>query len=481
MCGNSSVTCCAHWDLIKARHGIAPDEAQIMLRSSCCYADVWCKCVWLQVAGHALLPAATMLEVTVAASALLHPPSVKGAAPLLTAITLPRALQLASHDCSSEPSQPVRLHMNQPDGIATLVTLGGGALPEQHAVSPGDSIHLTATACRMRQASPAHRAARRAAEQMLSHLVDKQLIHGVVTTQPSASWAAISTGLCEPAIAVPVDCCLHLCAVLQPRSAARSLRVPAGAASYLGSHAHRDIASAHAAAGGPGPLDGAQTVSDHWLVSQAAHGGASTQGLVSKPMTSSETAALTASVLQATANEVQAEGPSQMVYDVIHCVKSPATAEGRMPAQAASFALTGRPQHGQHTHDGLLRGMAASLATAQQAYGPASLLALRTAGAISHDGSIGPHRPASRSQAAGGAAAWSLVRSLEAEADSELQCSGLDVASATARSATSMEMLLGNQSRSDLVRCGMDMRTSVSAGEMTFCYYSCPSISNGDK
>ncbi len=471
---------CTERDLITTRHLVG----RYMSSAASFRGILRCWCTLglhtLQVAGHTLLPAATMLEVTAAAAALLRPPSGKGAAPLLTAITLPRALQLAPRDHGSEPPQAVRLHVDQLSGSANLVTLNGGDAPPAQlaAASAGNSIHLAATASRLRHAGPVRPGGKlQAAEEVLSHLIGIRPTCRVIAAPAAASWAAISTPHCEPDIAASVDCCLHLGAVLQPRSAARSLRVPAGAASHLGGHAQPNLASAYAAASEGGQLELLQTFSNHWLVGQAAHGGptASTQGLVSKPMSSSAKVALTASVLQTATSEVQAEGSSQMVYEVVYCVNAPATAEGRMPAQAASFALPRRSQLGQHTHDGLLRGMAASLATAQQAHGSASQLALRTAGTISHDGSVGPHGRAGTSQAARGAAAWSLARCLEAEASGELQCSGFDSASAVARSAASMEMLLGNHSRSGLVQCGMDMRTSALAGEMTFRYYNFPS------
>ncbi len=417
-----------------------------------------------------------MLEMTAAAATLLRLHSGKGAPPLLTAITLPRAFRLTPHqDGTSAPRQTVRLRVDQLSGVSNLVALAGSELPAQHGASPGDSIHLAATASRMRQGRPARPAAiLQAAEQMLSQVVDKQLMRTVVVAQPSASWAVISAASCEPDVAASLDCALHLGAVLQPRSAARSLRVPASAASHLCSHAHPEVASTHAAAGERGPLDAVQTVSDHWLVSQGAHGGSSTQGLVSKPMSSSANGVPGAS--RDLSDTADADASSQMVHEVIHCVNAPVTAEGRTPAQAASFALPRRPQHRQLKHDGLLRGMAASLATAQQAHTSASQLQLRTAGALSHDGSVGPHGPASAVQAARGTAAWSLARCLEAEAAGQLGCSGSDTASATARSATSVEMLLGSQPRSGLVGCGMDMRTSVSAGEMMCCCCCCCSL-----
>ena len=414
-----------------------------------------------------------MLEMTATAAALLRPPSGKAAASLLTAITLPHALWLAAHDAGSAPPRTVRLHVDQLDGTATLVSLGGSGLPAQHAASPGDSTHLTATACRMRQARPARPAARaRVAGLVVENLVAMQLIGKASAAPAPVNWAAISTSLREPGIAVSADCCLHLGAVSQPRSAARRPRVPAGAASHLGSQAQPGYADAYAAAGERGPQDAAQTVTDHWLVGQATHGGASTQGLVSKPMNSSASVAPGASALQDTSG-IQADSQPQMVYEVIHCVTAPRTAEARKPAQAAGFALPRRSQHGQRLHDRPLRGMAASLATAQQAYTSASQVVLRTGGAMQHDGSHGPSGPASTCQAAHGAAAWSLARCLEAEAFGELQCSGFDSASVSVQSTALPGMLLGDRGCSGLVRGDMDMRTSAAAGECRAVFDRC--------
>ena len=428
-----------------------------------------------------------MLEMTAVAARLLRAPSGRNGTPLLTAVALPRAFLLApQHDGIVLPPVTVRLHVDQLSGNASLVSAGRGTLQAaSKADSREDSTHLTATACRTCQTRPiwpeasGPAASPPAAELTFPHLMGMRLVHEAVAAQPPASWAVIGTSNCEPDVAAPADCCLHLGAVSRSRSAACSLSIPAGAASHTGSHAEPEHASAHAAAGEQGPLAAAQSVTDHRLSGRTAHSSTATQGLLCKPMSSSAIVAPGAFTLQGATNEAQAGGPSQMVYEVVHCVNAPAIQERHPPAQVAGFALAVRLQRGQHRRDGLLRSMAACLASAQQAHRSASQLALRTAGALRHDGSICPHGPASTMQAVHGAAAWSLARCLEAEGSGELLCNGFDGDLARAGAASGPELLLQEQVRSgslEQLGGGLNERTSLSAGAACRCRLSSAAI-----
>ena len=415
----------------------------------------------MQVTGRALLPAASMLQMTFAAAAMLAPSDVKSADPLLTAVSLPSALRLALGSHCPEAASAVHLVIDPVRGETHTLSSSTGAVQAPRSVEDSPGCHLVASIHRVRRASHKLQAALTVHKGWLLRIAAVMISEQSGSNAASTpSWAVVSALDGGDELGAPLDSGLHLGAMTRRQSDGPSaaVRVPVGATAYASSSAQPAFACS-CAANGVSQRPSVAVHTDHRLHSKAGGAGSSVQGLQTKalsPSTAAPPYAATNSALEATADP-------DCLYEVIHCASAPAAA--RKPAISAAGASV---FSARQSTDLLLRGVAASLAVAQGAHGTATHVALRTVGAV-RDSSDAPHTSQSPTSAALGSAMWSLARTQQAETASALQCSGHDWPAAYCETAEAVALLLGpthGTRGGRLQGGGLDERSSLHAGAL---------------
>ena len=426
------------------------------------HANLLSVCSTVQVAGRTLLPAASVLQMASAATAMLAPSAGKGAAPLLTAVSLPSALQLghsgSGSDLGPAAAPIVQLLLNQLHGETRTMSQDACASLTQRSDGSSLTQHLTATIGRVRRASSQHAAGiskhgqrrLRLSLILLSARTDS-------TAHRAASWAAVKILTKDDDFGGPLDGGLHLGIVIRRQTDGQACapQVPVGAAAYASS-AQPAYACA-IAAGGISQPSVASALSEHRLQSETGHAGSVVLSLQSKSLSLARPAPPVAAHVDA-ANTADPD----CLYQVVHCVSTPATARSRVKSQRTEVSF--RPI--QPT-DVLLRGIAASLATAQEAHGTVTHIGVRTAGAVRDSGDA-PHAVQQAAAAAVGSAMWSLTRTQQAEASGVPQCSGADEAAADVAFSASVALLLdpSREGRADAAKAGgVNERLSQHAGK----------------